>query len=163
PGAAGLSITEIAGPTVVVNSSGNDLPAATLVGPGGRVPPAAVIDSTSTGDVETRTTFDPDTQGIDFWESMEGMRLEFDDPQVVGPTQRAFGETPIVPAGSGVRTARGGIVAQAGDFNPERVVVDDALVSVPAANVGDSYAGAVVGVLSYNFGNYFFLPTATPT
>src|SRR5204863_393167 len=29
PGAAGLSITEIAGPTVVVNSSGNDLPAAT--------------------------------------------------------------------------------------------------------------------------------------
>ena len=163
PGATGLSITELAGPTVVVDSAGNDLPAATLVGPGGRVPPGSVIDNTSTGDVETRATFDPATQGIDFWESMEGMRVEFDDPQVVGPTQVSFGETPIVPVGSGVRTTRGGIVAQAGDFNPERVVVDDALVPVPAANVGDSYAGAVVGVLSYNFGNFFFLPTATPT
>jgi predicted extracellular nuclease len=163
PGATGLSITELASPTVVVDSAGNDLPAATLVGPGGLVPPASVIDNTSTGDVETRTTFDPATQGIDFWESMEGMRLEMDDPQVVGPTQVSFGETPVVPAGSGVRTTRGGIVAQAGDFNPERVVVDDALVPVPAANVGDSYAGAVLGVLSYNFGNFFFLPTATPT
>src|SRR5262249_14988881 len=50
-----------------------------------------------------------------------------------------------------------------GDFNPERVVMDDALVSIPAANVGDIYAGAVQGVLSYNFGNYFLLPTASPT
>src|SRR5262249_37789733 len=48
-------------------------------------------------------------------------------------------------------------------FNPERVVMDDALVSIPAANVGDIYAGAVQGVLSYNFGNYFLLPTASPT
>ncbi len=163
PGPAGLAITEIASPTVVVNSQGNDLPAATLVGPGGLVPPASVIDNTSAGYVEDRTTFDPATQGIDFWESMEGMLVRFDDPQVVGPTQLRFGETPIVPAGSGVRTTRGGIVAQAGDFNPERVTMDDALVPVPAANVGDSYAGTVLGVLSYNFGNYFFLPTATPT
>src|SRR6266542_1860385 len=104
PGPAGMAITEIASPTVVVNSQGNELPAATLVGPGGLVPPASVIDNTSAGYVEDRTTFDPATQGIDFWESMEGMLVRFDDPQVVGPTQLRFGETPIVPAGSGVRT-----------------------------------------------------------
>jgi uncharacterized protein len=163
PGATGLAITEIGSPTVVIGSQGNPLPAATLVGTGGRVPPGAVIDNTSTGDVDTRTTFDPATQGIDFWESLEGMLVELDDPQVVGPTQLNFGETPIVPAGSGTRSARGGIIARAGDFNPERIVIDDVLASVPAANVGDSYVGAVVGVMSYDFGNYFFLPTAAPT
>jgi predicted extracellular nuclease len=163
PGATGLTITEIGSPSVVVNSSGNPLPATTLVGTGGRVPPSAVIDNTSAGDVETRTTFDPATQGIDFWESMESMRLEFDDPQVVGPTQVSFGETPIVPAGTTGRSARGGVIGQAGDFNPERVVIDDVLAPVPAANVGDTYAGAVIGMLSYNFGNYFFLPVASPT
>ncbi|HSV66803.1 MAG TPA: lamin tail domain-containing protein [Mycobacteriales bacterium] len=163
PGSTGLSITEIGSPTVVVSSAGNPLPAATLVGPGGRVPPGSVIEDDATGEVETSGTFDPATDGIDFWESMEGMLVELDDPRVVGPTQTSFGETPVVPAGSGVRTTRGGIVAQAGDLNPERVVVDDALASVPAANVGDSFAGPVVGVLSYNFGNFFFLPTASPT
>jgi uncharacterized protein len=163
PGGTGLTITEIASPTVVVGSHGNPLPAATLVGEGGRVPPSAVIDNISTGDVETRSTFDPATQGIDFWESMEGMLVEFDDPQVVGPTNTSFGETPIAPAGSGQASVHGGLVAQPGDFNPERVIMDDALVSVPPANVGDIYAGAVQGVLSYNFGNFFLLPTASPT
>src|SRR5262249_3087184 len=100
-GASGLSITEIASPVVVVNSHDNPLPPATLVGSGGRVPPASVIDNISTGDVETRSTFDPATQGIDFWESMEGMLLEFDDPQVVGPTNTSFGGPPIAPARSG--------------------------------------------------------------
>jgi uncharacterized protein len=163
PGATGLTVTEIGSPTVVVGSSGNPLPAATLVGTGGRVPPSAVIDNTSTGDAETRTTFDPATQGIDFWESMEGMRVELDDPRVVGPTNTSFNETVIVPAGSGPLSARGGVIAQAGDFNPERIVMDDLLATVPPANVGDSYAGQVVGIMSYDFGNFFFEPTTSPT
>ena len=162
-GATGLTVTEIGAPTVAIGSHGNPVPAATLVGTGGRVPPGAVIDNTSTGDVETRTTFDPATQGIDFWESLEGMLVELDDPQVVGPTQLAFGETPIVPNGSGTRSARGGIIARAGDLNPERIVIADDIAPVPNANVGDSYTGAVVGVMSYDFGNYFFLPLTSPT
>jgi predicted extracellular nuclease len=166
PGATGLTVTEITNPTVVVNSQGNPVPAATLVGAGGRVPPTAVIDNTSTGDVETRTTFDPATQGIDFWESLEGMLVRMDSPRVVGPTNTSFGETMVVPAGSGPQSARGGVVAQAGDFNPERVIVDDLLATVPAANVGDTYtgaaSGAVLGIMSYDFGNYFFEPTSSP-
>ncbi|MEA2130660.1 MAG: uncharacterized protein QOJ85_3551 [Solirubrobacteraceae bacterium] len=155
-----LTTTELTSPTIVVNSSGNALPAATLVGPGGRVPPATVIEDDASGSVETSGTFDSAADGIDFWESMEAMRVQIDDPQVVGPTN-AFGETPVVPAGAGPRTNRGGIIVTPQDFNPERVVIDNALAPVPAANVGDSYAGAVTGVLDYAFGLFDLLPSAS--
>jgi hypothetical protein len=63
PGATNLATTQISSPTVVVASSGNALPAATLVGPGGRSVPAAVIDDDATGSVETSGSFDPRTTG----------------------------------------------------------------------------------------------------
>jgi predicted extracellular nuclease len=162
-GASGtnLTTTEITSPTVVVGSSGNPLSGETLVGPGGRVPPAAVIEDDANGSVETSGTFDPAADGIDFWESMEAMRVRIDDPQVVGPTS-GLGETPVVPAGAGPRTSRGGIVVMPQDFNPERVVIDDALAAVPTANAGDSYAAAVTGVLDYAFGLFDLLPSASP-
>ena len=161
-GTGNLTTTEITSPTVTVVSHGNPLPPATLVGPGGRVPPASVIEDDATGDVENSGIFDPASDGIDFWESMEGMRVEIDNAAVVGPTT-SNGELPVVPAGSGTRSARGGIVAQAGDFNPERLILDNALATVPAANVGDTLTGATVGVLDYSFGDFKLEVTATPT
>ncbi|HEY6934878.1 MAG TPA: lamin tail domain-containing protein [Marmoricola sp.] len=158
---ANLTTTELSAFEVAVTATGQPLPAPALVGPGGRVPPASVIEDDSAADIEHGNTFDPAQDGIDFWESMEGMRIEIDDAQVVGPTNR-YGETTVVPPGSGVRTDRGGIVAQAGDFNPERVVVGDDLAAVPSADVGDSFAGATVGVLDYQFGNFFLLPITSP-
>ena len=158
---ANLTATEITGPTIVVGSSANALPGATLAGPGGRVPPANVIDDDATGSVETSGSFDAATDGIDFWESLEAMRVQLDDPQVVGPTND-FGETPVVTEGAGLRTTRGGIVISAQDFNPERVVLADTFVPGAAANVGDSYAGAVTGVMEYNFGLFTLLPSGEP-
>jgi predicted extracellular nuclease len=133
-----------------------------VIGSGGRVPPSAVIEDDATGDVETSGTFDPGTDGIDFWESMEGMRVAEKNPGVVGPTN-SFGEYFIVPSGpSGPRTSRGGIAVTSGDFNPERVMVDDILAPSPTVNVGDKLSGTVSGPLDYSFGNFSILPTATP-
>ena len=161
--ATNLSTTELTNPVVTVTASGQALPAPTVVGPGGRVPPAQVIENDANGDVETtETAFDPANDGLDFWESLEGMRVSITDVQVVGPTNR-FGETSVVPPGSTVRTGRGGIVQQANDPNPERIVLAPTLVDIPRANVGDSYAGATVGVVDYNFGNFELLPSAAPT
>ena len=64
------------------------LPAPTIVGPGGRVPPTAVIDDDATGDVET-WRFDPTTDGLDFWESMEGMLAGIDHAGVAGRPARS--------------------------------------------------------------------------
>ncbi|MGK5533012.1 lamin tail domain-containing protein [Streptomyces sp. URMC 129] len=165
PGGSGgtdnLTTTQLTSPSVTLVSTGNALPAGTLVGSGGRVPPAKVIDDDATGDVETSGTFDATTDGIDFWESMEGMRVRLDNAPVVGP-RNDFGEIPVVPSGSAVRTARGGIAIQSDDFNPERVIVDDVLATTPAADTGDTLSGSVTGVLDYSFGNFKLLPGSSP-
>jgi predicted extracellular nuclease len=160
-----LTTTEITGPSITTLSSGNPLPAASVVGIGGRIAPMAVIEDDAIGSVETSGIFDPATDGIDFYESLEGMRLQINNAVVVGPTN-GFGETWVVPdngANASVRTSRGGIVVRPGDFNPERIQIDDTLAPLPLLNVGDAYGAAIVGVLDYNFGNFELLPTASPT
>ncbi|MCX4683761.1 lamin tail domain-containing protein [Kitasatospora purpeofusca] len=161
-GTTNLTVTELTSPSTTVLAHNAALPAATVVGAGGRVPPAAVISSVTTGDVETAGGFQPATDGLDFWESLEGMRVQLNNAAVVGP-RASVGEIPVVPQGSTTRTARGGILLQAADGNPERVLLDDVLAPTPAANVGDTLSGATVGVLDYSFGNFKLLVTATPT
>ncbi len=155
-GTGNLSTTELVGATITVNSSGNPLPAATVLGNGGRIPPNTIIDDDSTGDVDTTPTFDPANDGIDFYESLEAMLVQINDAQVVGGTR--FGEISVVGdlgANATGLTARGGVVISPNDFNPERIMIDDALFfDEPDANVGDTFAGPIVGVIDYSFGNF---------
>jgi hypothetical protein len=155
---ANLTITELTSPNVAVVSTGVPLPPATVVGTGGRVPPGEVIEDDSTSSVETTGVFDPPTDGIDFYESLEHMRLQVNDAVVVGP-RNGFGEVTVVGddgANAAVRTTRGGLVIRSTDFNPERIQLDDAIVpgSTPAADVGDHFSTAAVGILDYDFGNF---------
>ena len=150
-----LSSTQLAATSLRHLSSGNALPAPTVIGTGGRVPPAATINSGNCADVETACTFDPVTDGIDFYESLEGMRVQINNAVVVGPTN-AFGEAPVLAdfgAGASQATPRGGVYVAAADFNPERVILDDQIVALPGAEVGDRIDG-VIGVLDYSFGNF---------
>jgi len=159
-----LTTTELASPTVSVLSTGNPLPAPTVIGTGGRIPPHTVIENdASGGNVETSGVFDPDQDGLDFYESLEGMRVQLNDAVAVGPTDVAFGETPVIGddgANASVRTYRGGILLRPNDGNPERITLDDLLTPVPNVNVGDHYSGPVVGVMDYNFGNPFLEVTS---
>ncbi|MEV6523926.1 lamin tail domain-containing protein [Longispora sp. NPDC051575] len=151
-----LSVTEIATPTVSVVASGKPVPAPTVIGAGGRVPPATVVDDDATGDVETSGTFDATTDGIDFYESLEGMRVQVTAPKAVGPSN-SFGEIPVIGDTGSVRTNRGGIMVRQNDFNPERVILDGFLLagSTPTGvNVGDTFSGPAVGILDYAAGNY---------
>jgi predicted extracellular nuclease len=162
---ANLTTTEITGPSITVLSTGNPLPAATVVGTGGRVPPMEVIDDDATGDVETSGTFDATTDGIDFYESMEGMLVQVNNAVAVGPSN-AFGEIPVLGdngENASVRTNRGGIVIRPGDFNPERIILDNEIIATPVANVADTFPGAVIGVIDYSFGNFKLQVTMTPT
>jgi uncharacterized protein len=162
-GSANLATTELDDPQVTLIASGQPVPAATLIGTGGRTPPPAIIGDDATGSVETSGTFNPAVDGLDFWESLEGMRVEIDNAAVVGPTNR-FGETQLVAPGAGVRSSRGGIVLQKTDSNPERIVLAGDIASVPTGlDVGDSLVGPAVGIVDYNFSNFRFLATATPT
>ncbi|MEH2068768.1 MAG: Ig-like domain-containing protein [Nostoc sp.] len=164
-GANNLTTTEIISPTITKLSSGNALPAATILGNGGKTIPTSVIDNDTTGNIETgTTTFDPAQDGIDFYESLEGMLVQVNNPVAVSPTN-SFGEIWVL-ADNGVnatgRTARGGIEISPKDFNPERIQIDDSLFtsgSSPQVNVGATF-GTITGVVDYSFSNYEVLPTS---
>ncbi|WP_322752810.1 lamin tail domain-containing protein [Frankia sp. Cas3] len=164
---ANLTTTEITSPSVSVLGT-RTVPAATVIGTGGRVPPTTVIDDDATGSVETSGTFDVATDGIDFYESLEGMRVQVNNPVAVGPGN-SYNEIPVLGddgANASVRTNRGGIVLRQTDGNPERLVIDDAILagSVPTGvNVGDHFSGPAAGVLDYSFANFHLLLTSPIT
>ncbi len=118
---ANLSGTEIdasdAGITLL--SSGNALPPSTVIGLGGRVPPTTVIDDDSGASVESGGTFDPTTDGIDFYESLEDMRVRLNN--AVTTSRRSdfpsSGTSELTVLGDGgsqatVRTPRGGVAVR---------------------------------------------------
>ncbi|EMF47420.1 Endonuclease/Exonuclease/phosphatase family protein [Planococcus halocryophilus Or1] len=110
-------------------------------------PPSEQIDN------DGLTSFDPEEDGIDFWESLELMRLAVPNAQVVGPQK--YGEV-IVVAENSPNTEfhkQGGILLSENDYNPERVIVDFDNESY-VAKAGDSFNGTITGVLGFGFGNY---------
>ncbi|HEY0097966.1 MAG TPA: endonuclease/exonuclease/phosphatase family protein [Pyrinomonadaceae bacterium] len=165
---ANLSVTQINSSSVEVLSSGNALPAPVVIGAGGRRPPLNVIEDDARGNVESGGTFDPASDGLDFYESLEGMRVQVRDAVAVA---RSFalrsGAREITVVGDGgrvarLRTPRGGIVIRPDDFNPERIFLSGELSALPDLNVGDRFGGTLEGVLDYNFGNYKLIVTRAP-
>jgi predicted extracellular nuclease len=206
---ANLSITEIDRATVAPAGTGAIAP--TVVGEGGRVPPTAVIDNDTpdpqpddpplvTGNVESKSsapldtanqdpTFDPSEDGIDFYESLEGMLTQVNRAVVIAPTNTfspgAANENSelAVLADNGehasLRTPRGGILVRSfddelpheyrlGDFNPERIILNDPVArdsgeaAAPEAQVRDRFAGPIEAIIDYSFGNYKFLARSFP-
>ncbi|MDB5971595.1 MAG: choice-of-anchor protein [Hydrocarboniphaga sp.] len=172
--ACNLTITEITGPTVTATSGlfGGAAVTPVILGAAGRMPPTEVIDDDTSGSVEVaaQTTYDPAEDGIDFYESLEGMQVRIDNARASGPTS-SFGEVWVLADGgadaSGTN-ARGGITlverAAGVDYNPERIQIDlSGLTSVyPLVNVGDT-AASVTGAMSYGFGDPRVFPTELPS
>ena len=155
-----LPVTQLRFPTIEVLSRGNPLPAPIVIGDGGRKPPTEVIHDHSEGPIFPGTPFDPEASALDFYESLEGMLVQVNNAVVVGATNR-FKEIVVLPddgAWASVRTPRGGIVVREGDFNPERVILDDALLDMPFVQVGDYALEPIIGVMDYTYGNYKIQP-----
>jgi predicted extracellular nuclease len=155
-----LTITQIRFPEIEVLSRGSPLPSPIVIGEGGRKPPTEVINDSTQGRVMAGGDFNPEAAGLDFFESLEGMLVQVNNAVVVGATNR-YKEIVVLPDGAawaGVRTPRGGIVVREGDFNPERVILDDALLELPFVQVGDTATGPIVGVMDYTYGNFKLQP-----
>lgn len=133
-----------------------DLPPPVRLGRGGRPVPSVLIDD------DALQSFEPATDGIDFFESLEGMRVVAHEAVVVGPRTR-FGEIVVVADGgadAGPRSRRGGLVmSNDDDPNPERLMVSPRLLGrMPDIDVGDRLRQPLVGVVDYGFGNFKILP-----
>lgn len=124
-----------------------------------RIAPTEVINTGSDlGD------YNPDVDGIDFFESLEGMRVRVQDALVIAGTNR-FGEIFTV-ADNGINATglsqRGTLNIAPDDFNPEKIQLQfDQNVfdfEFPNVKVGDRL-GSVTGVLGYAFGNFEVIVT----
>lgn len=151
-----LTITQLTSPTIVHLGIGTI--EHVVIGDGHLLPPTFVIEDDAFG------SYDPATDGIDFYESLEGMNVTIDAPLVVSNTN-GFGETYVVASGgagaTGV-TARGGVAIAQGDYNPERIQLDDdsGLFAgfAPDYSIGDRLSD-VQGIVSYAFQSYELLVT----
>ena len=122
----GLSVTRLALSGLRRLGTDFGVPEPVVIGQGGRVPPDRIVCNDADGNAE-RSPFDPGEDGIDFYESLEGMLVRVNDALVVGSIHTGRGEFQVV-GDSGRRasalTARGGLALLAGDMNPERITVD---------------------------------------
>lgn len=158
-GQGGLSITEITFTEYEIISSGNPIPEPILIGGDGRQIPTEIIDD------DQLDRFDPENDGLDFYESLESMLVQISDPVAVGGISK-YRELPLV-TDLGVNATglseRGTLVISADDYNPERILVDDALRSLPGdITMGSRPVGPLVGVVDYTFGMFKIQPIAKP-
>ncbi|MGN7457789.1 5'-nucleotidase C-terminal domain-containing protein [Paenibacillus pasadenensis] len=153
---ANLTTTQLALASISVLESGHELPAPVVLGAGGRVIPTPTIDD------DNMTVFDPENDAIDFFESLEGMRVQAPAPVITSPYWISSGlytiATRIDNGGADLVTPAGGLALGAyKDYNPQRVLI---LSSNPGFEVGtgDRFAGDVVGALGYHAGNFKLIP-----
>lgn len=143
-----LAMTEINGTAVTKLASGTELPEPVIIGQD-IMQPTRVIDNDQFG------VFDPEEDGIDFYESLEGMRIGVESPQVIGPQK--YGEVPVIAnqVEGKVYSPQGGILLTKESSNPERLFL---LINRDfIAKAGDRFDGLVTGVVSYSFSNYKIL------
>ncbi|WP_052731272.1 endonuclease/exonuclease/phosphatase family protein [Spirosoma radiotolerans] len=169
-GGNNLTTTQISTPTITVLTTGNTLPAATILGNGGRAIPTQIIED-QVGDVETSgLTFDPASDGIDFYESLEGMLVAINNPVTSSPTLDNSSIWVLADNGANAtgRTPRGGIAISASDFNPERILLyTGGGGSFPATSLAGINVNAgissLTGIMDYFGGDYEVLPTTALT
>lgn len=151
------AVTEITKPTVTVVSSGNAVPAATVVD--ARSVPntyAPAGDTAASGSVNG-LTLEPAKYALDYYESLEGMNVQVADARVVTATD-PYTELWVTVKPREHATHRGGTVY--GSYtsqNTGRIQIQSlgATADFPTANVGDKLTGTTAGPLDYNqFGGY---------
>lgn len=145
-----LAMTEINAVigSVTRKEAGKELPAPAVLDPNSI--PAKVVDNDQFG------TFDPREDGIDFYESLEGMRVALESPTVVGPQK--YGEIPVIlgKVEGKTYTDAGGTILTAETSNPERMhILTENRDFV--AKTGDKFNGTITGVVSYSFSNFKIL------
>ncbi|MEO1511463.1 MAG: hypothetical protein AAFU70_05250, partial [Planctomycetota bacterium] len=157
-----LTITHLIAERLEVVKRQGEPPAPVVIGAGGRTPPTEIADD------DGLRQFQPATDGIDFWESLESTVVTIRDASVVGPTV-LFGsggtgnrEVYLVAdggAGATGLTPSGALARTASDVNPEVIVVNNRLHELAGADLGayalgERFDGEITGVVDYGYGKY---------
>mmetsp|Transcript_9666 Transcript_9666/g.19725 ORF Transcript_9666/g.19725 Transcript_9666/m.19725 type:complete len:944 (-) Transcript_9666:329-3160(-) len=153
-----LGTTELTSPSITVLQGSVALPNPVILGTGGRLPPRSLIDD------DALTSYQPTTDPIDFFESLEGMRVQVKAPRAVSSTS-SYGEIFTLVDGADLTTlnSRGSLTITPTRFGSEKVQInrDTGILpgfTFPLVSPGDVLSD-VVGVVGYSFGNYEVSPT----
>jgi predicted extracellular nuclease len=145
-----LSVTEIEAKNVQLIAEHSPLPATIVLGEGGRIPPVNIIED------DEMSVFDPETDGLDFYESLEGMRVEISTAIVV-QAKNSYGEIFVIPSDfsdQNIISAEGALIQTESDNNPERILVDIPSTYKKKIQVGDRINEPIIGIMDYEYGNY---------
>ena len=139
-----LKTTQITATNIVTTATNQKLPEPVVLDVDRKMP-TTIIDNDSFG------TFDPEEDGIDYFESLEGMLVEIQNPTITAP--QSYGDLWVVPETIQTTNSFGGLNVSSADYNPERINLDlnDNKLK---ADAGDKIDGNVTGVVSYDYGNY---------
>ncbi|HOG76953.1 MAG TPA: endonuclease/exonuclease/phosphatase family protein [Anaerolineaceae bacterium] len=156
-----LTRTELFQASYVVLSSGNPLPEAIVIGETGRRIPNYVIENDVNGYASRNGEFDPAQDGLDFFESLEGMRVQVNDALAVSSTSSYNEVTVVADLGknASILSARNVLVLRQDDANPERIILDDAFINMPTIRVGARFTAPIIGIMDYSYGNFKLQPT----
>ncbi|TQJ87272.1 endonuclease/exonuclease/phosphatase family protein [Streptomyces sp. SLBN-31] len=151
------SVTEITKPTVTTVSTGNAVPAPTVID-ANSVPDeyTAAGDGAANGSING-LPLQPSTYALDYYESLEGMNVQVADARVVTATD-PYNELWVTVKPHENRTRRGGALYGSYDSqNTGRLQVQSlgATADFPVANVDDTLTGTTTGPMDYNqYGGY---------
>ncbi|MEU6142107.1 endonuclease/exonuclease/phosphatase family protein [Streptomyces sp. NPDC047081] len=151
------SLTEITKPTVTTVSTGNAVPAPTVIDaksvPSEYTPAGDPAASNSINGL----TLDPSKYALDYYESLEGMNVQVADTRVVTATD-PYSELWVTVKPHEHRTRRGGTLYGSYESqNTGRLQIQSlgATADFPVANVGDTLTGTTTGPLDFNqYGGY---------
>ncbi|MEC1522045.1 chitobiase/beta-hexosaminidase C-terminal domain-containing protein [Neobacillus niacini] len=151
-----LTITQIEASSITKNGTA-PLPTPIKLGVD-RISPPEIIDN------DQFTKFDPEEDAIDFWESIEGMYVQVDNPKVIA--LQKDGLVWVVPENYETNVNPGGLRITATDTNPDRIGVDvrngGTANKSYRAKMGDYYTGSIKGIINYGYSN-FKLMTQEPS
>lgn len=143
-----LTDTSIAATSITKDGTA-ELPETLVIGED-LLPPNKIIDN------DQMNSFDPHEDGIDFWESIEYMRVSFPEAHIVGPIYNNDSPIVVPSTTNNIFNKNGGLNIAADDYNPEKIMLEG--VSGKNYESGDRFNEDLIGFVE-NFTDGFRLNT----
>ncbi|MGE7020701.1 endonuclease [Solibacillus cecembensis] len=123
------------------------------------LPNPIIIDETNLPkehiDSDYLAIFNPDVDAIDFWESLEGMRVQVGHVKAIAPQEH--GDLVTVLESAATNTLHGGVLLEQNNQNANRVqfrLEPNGPGRDFEVATGDVFNGPITGVVGYSFQNY---------
>ncbi|QFF98073.1 endonuclease/exonuclease/phosphatase [Psychrobacillus glaciei] len=131
----------------------------TIVKTGVALPAPIIIDESKMTfekiDSDNLTVFNPKVDAIDFWESIEGMRVQVGNVKAVSPQEN--GDLVTLLESAPTNSLHGGVLYEEGKQNPNRIqfrLEPNGPGRDFEVATGDKFNGPITGVLGYSYQNF---------